>query len=111
MPASAALLLASAPIPRTSLIGREAERAAAQVLLLEEAVPLLTLTGPAGVGKTRLALAIADEAACPFADGVMWVFLPPLIDPALVPAAVATALGITLAADRSVVEALTAPLR
>ena len=48
--------------PGTRLIGREAERAAARTLLLDEAVPLLTLTGPGGVGKTRLALALAERS-------------------------------------------------
>jgi non-specific serine/threonine protein kinase len=82
------------PIPRTRLIGRETERATARALLLDEAVPLLTLTGPGGSGKTRLALAIARDVAEHFADGVTWVDLAPLADPALVPATVARALGL-----------------
>src|SRR5215203_6115746 len=69
---------ASLPTPRTRLVGREAERAMARSLLLDEAVPLLTLTGPGGVGKTRLALALADELGGSFVDGVIWVDLSPL---------------------------------
>ncbi|HEU5433146.1 MAG TPA: hypothetical protein VFU81_15875 [Thermomicrobiales bacterium] len=65
------------PTPRTRLIGREAEIATGRALLLDEAVPLLTLTGPGGVGKTRLALAIAQAVASSFADGVVWVDLAP----------------------------------
>jgi predicted ATPase/DNA-binding CsgD family transcriptional regulator len=95
MTTSASSLLGSLPIPRTRLIGRPAEVSAARALLLDEAVPLLTLTGPAGVGKTRLALAIAGEVAVHFADGVVWVDLAPLTDPTLVPATIATALALT----------------
>ena len=105
------LLSGSVPIPRTRLIGREAEIAAAHTFLLEDAVPLLTLTGPGGVGKTRLSLAIASDVAAHFADGIVWVDLAPLADPALVPATVATTLGIPSGPDSSVRDALVAHLR
>lgn len=105
-PASALL-----PIPRTRLIGRDAERAAACSRLLAEAVPLLTLTGPGGVGKTRLALAIADAVAGAFADGVVWVDLAPLTDPTLVPAAIATAIGLTPAPGQPIAAELAQVLR
>jgi non-specific serine/threonine protein kinase len=89
------LVTGSPPIPRTRLIGRRAERAVARALLLDEVVPLLTLTGPGGSGKTRLALAVAGDVAPQFADGVAWVDLAPLDDPTLVLPSVATAIGFT----------------
>jgi predicted ATPase/DNA-binding CsgD family transcriptional regulator len=98
--------LGSLPLRRTRLIGREGEIAAARQFLLEDAVPLLTLTGPGGTGKTRLSLAIADDVADHFADGVVWVDLAPLTDPALVPAAFIAALGLRPAADTAIGEAL-----
>ena len=99
------------PIPRTRLIGRDAERGNARVFLTEEAVPLLTLTGPGGVGKTRLALAIASEVAIAFADGTVFVDLAPLVEPALVTAAVATALDLTPRPGQSLADAIVASLR
>jgi predicted ATPase/DNA-binding CsgD family transcriptional regulator len=104
--ASSPSLVGSLPIPRTRLIGREAEGQTARTLLLEDAVPLLTLTGPGGVGKTRLALAIAQDVTAHFADGVVWVDLAPLADPALVPAAVVAALGVIPTPDGSLLDDL-----
>jgi non-specific serine/threonine protein kinase len=99
------------PLARTSLVGREGEIAAARAALLDEAAPLLTLTGPGGVGKTRLALAVAHEVAAQFADGVVVVDLAALSDPALLPATIATALGVTPSAHQSLIEASVAHLR
>jgi hypothetical protein len=103
--------LTAPPIPRTSLIGRVDERALAHRLLLEDAVPLLMLTGPGGVGKTRLALAIARDVAARFTDGVVWVDLTPLGDASLVPSAVAAALGYTPGTDQPLVKGLARFLR
>ena len=72
------------PTPLTSLVGREADVATARRMVLEEGVRLLTLTGPGGVGKTRLALRIAEEIAAAFPDGCAFVPLAPISDPALV---------------------------
>jgi non-specific serine/threonine protein kinase len=102
---------AQPPIPRTGLIGREAERVAARGYLLDQAVPLLTLVGPGGVGKTRLALAIAADVTGQFSDGIVWVDLAPLLDPALVPATVARQFGLSPSSDNPIEEDLARYLR
>jgi 2-hydroxychromene-2-carboxylate isomerase len=85
----------SLPIYCSGLICQEADRSTARTLVLDEAVPLLTLTGPRGVRKTRLAQTLAHDVAEHFADGVIWIDLAPLADPALVLVSVARALGLT----------------
>jgi non-specific serine/threonine protein kinase len=80
-------------------------------LLLADAVPLATLTGPGGVGKTRLALAIAQDVAAQFADGVTFVDLAPLADAGLVAPTVAATLGVTISGPRPVGETIAAQLR
>jgi predicted ATPase/class 3 adenylate cyclase len=82
------------PIPPTPFVGREKELQEV-VALIEGGPRLLTLTGPAGTGKTRLALQAAAEASDRYADGVYWVPLAALRDPSLVLEAAAQSLGTT----------------
>src|SRR5436190_5758185 len=84
------------PALLTPLIGRERERAALAQLLQQPDVRLVTLSGPAGVGKTRLAIEVAAESSHLFTDGVVFVALAPIADPGLVPATIAQALSVRL---------------
>jgi predicted ATPase/DNA-binding CsgD family transcriptional regulator len=94
------------PFPPTPLIGREAEIRAACEILGREGVRLLTLTGPPGVGKTRLALQVAADLSPHFPGGVRFVPLAPVRDPGLVLSAVASAAGIAEAAGQPLLDTL-----
>ncbi|GAB4446928.1 MAG: hypothetical protein OHK0015_50650 [Chloroflexi bacterium OHK40] len=91
LPAIAAVSL---PTPLTPLIGRAQEVALVCQALMGDTVRWLTLMGPGGIGKTRVALQAAAELAPSFPDGVVFVDLAPIRDATLVPGAIAAALGL-----------------
>ena len=97
------------PTQLTSFIGREDQVAEASRLL--RGTRLMTLTGPGGIGKTRLSLQIAAEAVQGFPDGVYFVPLSAVTDPDLVPSAIAQAIGISVAGNRLPIDAVIDHLR
>ncbi len=99
------------PTPLTPLIGRKPEVAAVCGLLRHAQVRLLVLTGPGGIGKTRMALQVATDLRQDFPAGVCFVSLETLRDPALVASTIAHALGLRETARESVVDQLKDALR
>jgi predicted ATPase len=107
-PAAAAAPHGNLPRRLTSFVGRERERA--DIAQLLGRARLVTLTGPGGCGKTRLALEAASDALAQLPDGAWFVDLAGLGDPALVAQAAALAVGVPIPGSRSAQEALVAHL-
>ena len=101
--------LTNLPVVRSSFVGREHELMAATALLQQ--THLLTLTGPGGIGKTRLALTIAAEQLGRFADGVYFADLSPITDASLVPGAIAGVLIVREQPGRALLDSLAEHLR
>ena len=110
-PATVPLPHENLPVPLTPLVGRDEEVPRIAHLLHREEVRLLTLTGPGGVGKTRLAVAVAERSREAFADGMVFVPLAPLRDAALLPSVLAETLGVKEVAGRTLRETLTRHLQ
>jgi non-specific serine/threonine protein kinase len=87
------------PIPLTSLVGREKE--VTEISLVLTTTRLLTLLGPGGVGKTRLAIETSNSVADKYSHGVCWVNLESLMDPLLVPQTIAKALDLYLTPNQA----------
>jgi predicted ATPase/class 3 adenylate cyclase len=99
------------PTQATSFVGREAEVEAVTAMLRDPAIRLLTLLGPGGTGKTRLALCVGAEVLDEHRDGVFFVPLASIQDPQLIGPVVASALGVRESEDMSVEERLARYLR
>jgi predicted ATPase len=94
------------PVQRNAFIGREHEATALRKLLSRVDVQLVTLTGPGGIGKTRLALQVAADAAPEFPGGVCFVPLSAVSDPVLIASTIAQALGVRETGNQSAQESL-----
>ena len=94
------------PAQLTPLVGRKQEVEEVCALLRSEQTRLLTLTGPGGVGKTRLGIRVAEELAGEFADGVCFVSLAPVRKPDLVLSSIARTLGLRELGEKPLSERL-----
>jgi predicted ATPase/serine/threonine protein kinase len=94
------------PVQRTGFVGREKEVAAAKELLLRQGVRLVTVTGPGGIGKTRLAVRVASDLVEHFPGGTHFVPLSAVGDPGLLASAIVQTLGIREAGGQSPLEIL-----
>jgi len=94
------------PVPRTAFIGREKEVCAAKELLLRPDVRLVTVTGPGGIGKTRLAVEVGREVTGDFPAGVYFVPLAGVNDPGLIAAVVGQILGVRTTGGRAPLDSL-----
>ncbi len=92
------------PVQRTRFVGREKEVDAAKELLLRPDVRLVTVTGPGGIGKTRLAVEVATGLVQHFVGGIHFVPLSPLLDPGLIASVIVQTLGIREAGGQSPLE-------
>lgn len=99
------------PVPMTALIGRNTEVATITAQLRSKESRLLTLTGPVGVGKTRLALEVGRQLQADYRNGVYWVPLAPVRDSGLIATATAMALGVREARDRDLARSVIDYLR
>ncbi|MCE7988099.1 MAG: hypothetical protein DYG89_43595 [Caldilinea sp. CFX5] len=99
------------PAQLTTLVGRTEESNAIQQLLQRTDVRLVTLTGPGGVGKTRLGLRVAEAVLSQFPDGVFFVSLAPIRDPNLVISTITQTLGVSEVGSTPLLESLQAHLR
>ena len=98
------------PSPLTRLVGRDVELATLTRMLADDGQRLVTITGPGGIGKSRLAVAAARDVETAFPDGVVFVDLAPVLDAGLVITAVANALGIRDTGDRPLAEKIAGAL-
>lgn len=105
------LLAADLPSVLTTFVGRDADLASVRARLSDRTTRLVTLLGPGGVGKTRLAIRVATEVADEFRDGVGFVSLAATRSPELVPDVVRHALGIVSSAERTPTEQVLTVLR
>jgi len=99
------------PPQRNTLLGRERELEGAKKLLMQDDIRLITLTGPGGTGKTRLAVQLAEEVAEQFAGGVWFAGLASILDSGQVISAIAQALEVRASGNRPLVEDIKEHLR